>query len=98
MTFGVLLWHRPWHQHNKVSTNERTVSGLIWTNESPPVWTRLTDVVLPQVAVTRPAVARRLSRWKYTKSSLTGWSWTGTSGTGWLTLTGKRMFDVYCGS
>ena len=30
------IWHRPWHQ--LVSTNQRTVSGQMWTNESGPLW------------------------------------------------------------
>ena len=25
---------RPWQQHNKVSTNESSVSGVVWTNGS----------------------------------------------------------------
>ena len=33
----MLLWHRPWHQHSKVSTNESSVSGLVWTNERAPL-------------------------------------------------------------
>ena len=33
---GVLLWPRPWRSHSKVSTNERRVSGCLWTNERAP--------------------------------------------------------------
>ena len=41
------------------------------------------DIFLPQVAVICPAGAgASLSRWKYTKYSVTEQSWTGTSGTG----------------
>ena len=31
----MLLWHQPWRQQSKVlPTNQKTVSGLLWTNES----------------------------------------------------------------
>ena len=31
-----------WHQYSEVSTNQNSVSGEIWTNESGPVWACLT--------------------------------------------------------